>query len=359
MPNDMGHSDGINCMAMIEDKVYTGGRDNALFAWRGIPSQMGFELAQDTPPVCMSSSPNSLLYEPVSKWLFCGLWGGDIQAFCKAPQMEDRLSGHRKSVSSIAVHSGVLISGSNDGTVRLWTMNPQSGRFQAHGQALNNPSGSVSAVRVLNDGLWVGGHTGVSVFDLATLQPKGTLQSAVPVTGMIEFEGHMVVSYRNGDVKIYTAAGIEAFNHPAVGDHTSNTAIEIMMHPTANKAMLLCGQVLGYVTAYDLPEFRARGSFCTRQGSDVRSIVNVKANGMFLTAGAHGDIMMWQWEGSVANAFVPPGAAPVAASPFAPGVAGGGMPGGMPGGGMPGGMGAAFGGCGMPGGGMGHDSMMG
>jgi len=41
---------------------------------------------KDTAPIAMSSSVCSLFYEPASRWLFCGLWGGEIQAFCKEPK---------------------------------------------------------------------------------------------------------------------------------------------------------------------------------------------------------------------------------------------------------------------------------
>lgn len=30
-----------------------------------------------------------------------------------------------------------------------------------------------------------------------------------------------------------------------MGEHTSNTAVQLMMHPVAQKPMLLCGQTLG------------------------------------------------------------------------------------------------------------------
>ena len=31
-PHNMGHGDGVNCMLMADDKIYTGGRDENLFA---------------------------------------------------------------------------------------------------------------------------------------------------------------------------------------------------------------------------------------------------------------------------------------------------------------------------------------
>lgn len=48
----------------------------------------------------------------------------------------------------------------------------------------------------------------------------------------------------------------------------------------------------GYITAYDLPEFRPRGSFCCKDRSDVKAIVDAQSEGLFLTAGLHG--VPWQ-----------------------------------------------------------------
>lgn len=324
MPDTEGHDlGGVNCMAMVDDKVYTGGKDGCLFVWQGRPGAGGdFQLVQDNQPIVMPSSICSLCYDPSSKWLFCGLWDGNIQAYCKDPPAEERLMGHRRSVSSIIVHSGVVVSGSNDGTIRLWTRNQQARRFQMHGQAMNNPSGPVNAVRILGDGLWAGGMTGITCFDLNTLQPRGTIPSQHPVASLLELDGHMLATYRNGDVKIFDAAGNEKYLHPSRGEHTSNQGACIMTHPLDGKPMLLCGQQLGYVTAYDLPDFRPRGSWACKHNSDVRAILDVKAGGLFLTAGGHSDVMVWKWGAGGATAHHAPGPGGVgafrAASPFAP-----------------------------------------
>merc|ERR1719401_721914 len=119
---------------------------------------------------------------------------------------------------------------------------------------------------------------------------------------MLQLEGHMLITFRNGDVKIFDGTGSEKFVHPAVGEHTSNTSAALMMHPLENKQMLLCGQKFGYVTAYDLPEFRPRGSWVCRHNSDIRALLDVKANGMVVTAGGQSDVMVW--------AFGRPGAGP-------------------------------------------------
>eukprot|EP00928_Gymnodinium_smaydae_P070762 TRINITY_DN54534_c0_g1_i1.p1 TRINITY_DN54534_c0_g1~~TRINITY_DN54534_c0_g1_i1.p1 ORF type:complete len:394 (+),score=69.87 TRINITY_DN54534_c0_g1_i1:138-1319(+) len=337
MPETMGHDHGgINCMTMGDGKVYTGGRDGCLMVWRGqeVPGS-GFQLIQEGQPIVLGSSVCSLHYDPGSKWLFCGLWDGDIQAYCKEPPMECRMKGHRRSVASLTLHSSVLVSGSNDGTVRLWTWNAAGHRFECHGQPMTNPSGAVNVVRVLGDGLWVGAQTGITCFDLNTLQPRGTIASQHPVTAMIELDGFMIATYRNGDVKIFDAAGGEKYCHPSQGEHTSNTSATVMTHPVENKQMLLCGQTMGYVTAYDLPDFRPRGSWVCKHNSDVKALLDVKANGLFVTGGLHSDVMVWAWGKSggasapVASPFAAGAAAPLqqAASPF-----GGGAPGGVPGG---------------------------
>mmetsp|Transcript_17144 Transcript_17144/g.36806 ORF Transcript_17144/g.36806 Transcript_17144/m.36806 type:complete len:380 (+) Transcript_17144:171-1310(+) len=294
MPDTMGHSDGINCMVLVEDRIYTGGRDGNLFIWRGNQTpQGGFELVQDAPPIALNDSVTSLHYDPASKWLFCGLWGGTVVAYCKDPMAEERLTGHRRSVASIALHSGVLISGSNDGTVRLWTR-PQ-GRWQMHGQPLNNPSGAVTVVKVVNNALWVAAQNGITCFDLETLNARGTIAANFQVTGLLDCDGYCLATYRNGDIKVFDGTGNETFNFPSRGEHTSNTAVGLMTHPVANKPMLMCGQQFGYVTAYDLPDFKPRGSFVCKTNSDVKAILDVKFGGLFLTGGVHGDIMVWQW----------------------------------------------------------------
>lgn len=116
MPHNMGHGDAVNCMLMADGKIYTGGRDEYLFVWKPDRAANGeIQLSQDCPPIHLGASITSLFYEPTSKWLFCGLWNGEVRAFCKEPMRDDRLQGHRRSVTALQVHSGVLISGSNEG----------------------------------------------------------------------------------------------------------------------------------------------------------------------------------------------------------------------------------------------------
>ena len=44
-------------------------------------------------------------------------------------------------------------------------------------------AGPVTCLRVFNGALWVGGQTGISCFDLGSLQARGTIASQQQVTG--------------------------------------------------------------------------------------------------------------------------------------------------------------------------------
>lgn len=50
----------------------------------------------------------------------------------------------------------------------------------------------------------------------------------------------------------------QIFNRQPMGEHTSNTAVQLMMHPVANKPMLLCGQTLGFLGDRNLSGFLQR-----------------------------------------------------------------------------------------------------
>merc|ERR1711879_361889 len=106
-----------------------------------------------------------------------------------------------------------------------------------------------------------------------TLQAVGTIESQVAVVELLPYEGCMIASYSNGVVKVFDSTGTEKFSHGPLGEHTTNTAVALAKHPFEDKSMLLCGQDYGYVTAYDMPEFRPRGTFTTGYDGSVAAIV--------------------------------------------------------------------------------------
>mmetsp|Transcript_73758 Transcript_73758/g.198769 ORF Transcript_73758/g.198769 Transcript_73758/m.198769 type:complete len:484 (+) Transcript_73758:59-1510(+) len=296
MPEDIGHEEGIRTAIVMGDRVCTGGADYRLLLWRGDQQPGGrLALGQDN-EVNFSSTVTALMWHAGSKFLFCGLEDGQIRGFRQEPFAELSLAGHTAAIMSLLIHEGVLLSGSLDGSVRAWRYDDVAGAFNCVA-TLPIPLGPVYALHLqLPDGLWVGSQKGISVLGLQSLQPVGKIDSSAPVVAMLPYEGSVLVALGSGVVKVFSASGQEQFSHGPVGEHTTNTAVAVVRHPHANKDVLLCGQEFGYVTAYDIPDFRPRGTFTTGYEGEVTSIISMGADGIFATFGGAGDVVIWRWE---------------------------------------------------------------
>merc|ERR1712070_1037369 len=105
----------------------------------------------------------------------------------------------------------------------------------------------------------------------------------------------MVATCVDGSVNIYDAGTGQRFSKGTLGEHTTNTAAAIVKHPSG-KAILLCGQATGRVTAYDLPDITPRNTFVTGHEDSVTSIADMGADGLFTTCGLSGGVVIWRWE---------------------------------------------------------------
>eukprot|EP00429_Kryptoperidinium_foliaceum_P119345 CAMPEP_0176295754 /NCGR_PEP_ID=MMETSP0121_2-20121125/57832_1 /TAXON_ID=160619 /ORGANISM="Kryptoperidinium foliaceum, Strain CCMP 1326" /LENGTH=114 /DNA_ID=CAMNT_0017636847 /DNA_START=6 /DNA_END=347 /DNA_ORIENTATION=+ len=104
------------------------------------------------------------------------------------------------------------------------------------------------------------------------------------VVALVPYSDRVIAALADGSVKVYGEGG-EEFSSGPIGEHTTNTAVAIVRHPHANLDLLLCGQQLGYVTAYELPAFRPRGTFTTGYEGDVSAILPLGGEGVFATFG--------------------------------------------------------------------------
>jgi len=298
MPEDMGHEDGIRAAVLMGDRVCTGGADRRLLLWRGeqqASPEQGLALAQDN-EVNFSEAVTALLFEPTSRWLFCGLADGQVRAFRQEPFAEQALTGHTQPVTSLLVHESVLISGSADGAVRAWKYDAQLGGF-ACAATVAVPLGPVFSLLVQQpDSLWVGAQRGISCVSLQTLQPVGSIDASSRVVRLVPYQGCVLAAFADGVVKVFDASGKEQFSHGPLGEHTTNTAVALVRQPHANKDVLLCGQEYGYITAYDIPDFRPRGTFTTGYEGDISAIIDMGSDGIFATFGLSGDVVLWRWE---------------------------------------------------------------
>jgi hypothetical protein len=239
----------------------------------------------------------SLLYEPSSQWLFCGLGDGRIRGYHRPTVSEQDLKGHATNVWSLLVHQGALISGSQDSTVRIWQPDAQQ-KFQCV-QTLSS-TGGIRCMLMTGNNLWCGGAKGLTVFDLTTLERvhQKNEKEAGPVMSLLEYAGHIVVASLYGHCRVFTSGGDKTHEEKPLqgkGARTSGITTMIgMVHPHTNSPVLLCGHQGGTVGTYELPEFKLKGRWFPHRNGDTRAMTDA-GNGMVLTAGSDGYIALWKW----------------------------------------------------------------
>ncbi|CAE8734318.1 unnamed protein product [Polarella glacialis] len=296
MPDELGHNDGIQAAVVMGSRLCTGGLDQRVILWRGEQGAESLSLALDNEVGC-SSAVTALLFHEGSKWLFCGQADGQIRAFRQEPLAESFLAGHSAAVTRLLVHDTALVSGSQDGTVRVWNYDDGTGKFACSATIPTPFLRAIFDIHLEPSGptLWIGTEKGIILLSLQSLQPIRNIESAACVVRLLSYQGCILAALANGVVKIFDLAGQEQFSHGPVGEHTTNSVVALLRHPQANKDILLCGQEIGYVTAYDIPEFRPRGTFNTGYEGDVTAIVDM-SGGVFATCGLTGDVVIWRWE---------------------------------------------------------------
>jgi len=233
--------------------------------------------------------------------LFCGMQNGQIKCYhSNGKQM--CLSGHERTVTCLTVHltpvgQPVLISASEDANIRLWVYNDSAGCFN-NTHTLNGQCGAVLSIQVLGVLLWIGGDDGISILNLEKLEfhkEKINRDQGAFCGPFLHYKQHIIAAFRDGSVIVYDSDGGHVFRKEQQGSHKSNIASALVFHEGIKDHLMLCGYRDGWVTAYDLPNFEARGSFVGVEGSDVTCILDLGVDGMFAVGGKQGDITLWQW----------------------------------------------------------------
>lgn len=284
VPN--AHGDAVMAIVMMEDSIYTASRDRLLKRWKPVRNQAGrFELRQDL-EVPLNELAWSLI--SVGEWLFCGLGTGEIRGFSKAGA-QAKLEGHTKKVTTLLVHQHVLLSGSADGTVRCWQMDPQSQTFACTHSITEGLSGAVSCMSVLNERLWVGGTSGVALIDLASLKATVRLPPVKFVAGMLQFTGHMIVVYSDGSALIFTANGEKTHQQPPLPAGPAMCLAGLDSGPR-----VLCGHAKGQVSSITLPMFQLKHCWQSFARCKVSSMCCAGHDGIFVLGGENGTLQIWQ-----------------------------------------------------------------
>jgi WD40 repeat protein len=272
-------------IVMTEDSIYTASRDKSLKRWKVGKNASGrFELSADL-EVPLGDLCWSMVM--VGEWIFCGLADGTIKGFSKSGQ-QAVLTAHTKRAACLLVHMHVLISGGSDGTVRLWQADP-SGNFVCTNTITEGIASAVNCLAVLNEHLWVGGTSGVSVVELSSLRVVHQIQPKKFVAGFQMFEGHMIVAYADGNLCIFDGSGVKKHDMPPldVGPILAIAGLE-------SGPRLLCGHAKGQVSSIILPQFQVKKSWQALEKCKVHSLCCAGQDGVFLVGAENGNIQVWQ-----------------------------------------------------------------
>lgn len=287
------HADAIMAIVMAEDAIYTASRDKLLKRWKVGRSPMTnrFELVPET-EVPLGDLCWSMVM--AGEWIFCGLGDGTIKGYSKTGN-QAILKAHSKRASCLKVHHHVLMSGSSDGSVRLWQADASGLNFACTNTITEGISSGITCLAVLAEHLWVGGTSGVAVVELASLRVVSQIQPKKFVAGFQEFQGHMIVAYADGQVCIFDQGGVKKHDQPPleVGPILSVGGLEC-------GPRFLCGHAKGQVSSIQLPNFTHRTSWQALERAKVQSMCCAAGqDGIFLLGAENGNLQVWQRDGSV------------------------------------------------------------
>jgi len=280
------HTDAIMAIVMAEEFIYTASRDKLLKRWKPQRNAQGrFEMMADI-EVPLGEIPWCLI--SAGEWIFCGLGNGKIRGYSKAGR-EINLEGHTKRVSCLLTHEHVLISGSTDGNVRFWQLDPGSQTFVCTHTISEGISGSINCLSILDQGLWVGGTSGVSLVELATLKVALQVQPKKFVAGLLQFTGHMIVVYSDGSVCIYNALGQQTHSQPPLPAGPVMCVVGLDSGPR-----VLCGHAKGQVSSITLPMFQLKKCWQALERCKVQCLCCAGHDGIFLVGAENGTLQLWQ-----------------------------------------------------------------
>ncbi|CAJ1357700.1 unnamed protein product, partial [Effrenium voratum] len=273
------HGSSIQAMVMTEQGIYTVSQDKTMKRWKPTRNGSVFELVPEV-SVPLPDSGHSLLFS--NGWLFCGLWDGQIQAFAQ-DGTQSVLKGHSKRVTTLLVHQGVLMTGSADKELRLWQMDSAAKTFNCTHTIEESLPGPINKIHVLGGHLFVGGHYGLAMLDLASLKVTKLLPPTKSVTDILEFQGHVIVAYSEGVIRIFDAEG---------NLKTESKALDagpiLKLAGLDSGPRVLCGHAHGQVSTIQLPSFEFKTEFQALPGHKVDSLLCAGHDGIFLIGSQDG-----------------------------------------------------------------------
>jgi len=282
-----GHTAPISAIAMTPEGIYTASQDKKLKRWKPTPGPDGrFNLVMDQ-EVPLPEAVHSMIC--TDGWCMCGLWNGEIKAF-NVDGTQTTLAGHTKKVTSMVLHKGILISASMDTQVRLWQFDPATRGFNCLNVLKDDMPGPIFNLVVLGDNLlFIGGMNGVAIMDLQTLRVNKSLPPAKSVTGFLVFEGHVIVSYQDGSLKVIAADGTSKKEVSMLQGGPVHCIAGLVPGPR-----VLVGHNRGQVSTISLPMFEFQTQFQAFLNNAVECVFATNHEGMFVLGSKSGALQLWQ-----------------------------------------------------------------
>ena len=339
-----GHTKKITSLVLDSPsgQLFTGGHDGTIRVWSCVTGEC-------TNTVQVGGDVDSMLLE--GGFLFVGVktpaGQGIIKAWNMATTAEIPLEGHTGRVQCLAAAGGMLFSGGQDQTIRVWKPNASTGTFECAAVLRGEQDGhssSISSLCASGSILFSGDAQGnVKVWDLTTGQAKQTVEKAHSETNhpaimsMLVWEGHLITGSLDGYIKVWEPADpstgmllnpVPTFCYP--DDATSSPADKSYTYRngrgrggrTSSRGGSSRGDLPGVLalagvadgagkailmTAYngdpairllELPSFADRGALTV--GSNVRAMGGLHSAGLIFSGDEMGRVKVWRWKPTAA-----------------------------------------------------------
>ncbi|XP_026190208.1 zinc finger CCCH domain-containing protein 17 [Cyclospora cayetanensis] len=323
---------GIRCCIVnpAASELFTGGKDKKLMRWQiSQPAAQvspgtaeGGDLDSTGEPLlalncltCTDMGAEVCCLKLLGGALFAGLGDGRIKVFLANGEVKE-LTGHEKSVYSLLLVEGVLVSGDWGGCIRFWRFEEPQQTFNAiHALQVEGsicclqtadvtlpqppggatpPAAGSSAPPTTRKVLWAGG-TALSIIDLQSLQVLRVLDvsdvkgNGPPlVLALLPFNDCLLVGFASGAICAYTADGERQYCFSS--DYLS--AMEGLMSPRG--PVLVYGGRRSSFRVLKVPEFEERGSLAAHEAGDIKAVCALGPT-HFVTCGDDGAIAIWKW----------------------------------------------------------------
>eukprot|EP00927_Polykrikos_kofoidii_P060477 TRINITY_DN55443_c0_g1_i1.p1 TRINITY_DN55443_c0_g1~~TRINITY_DN55443_c0_g1_i1.p1 ORF type:complete len:423 (+),score=50.53 TRINITY_DN55443_c0_g1_i1:60-1328(+) len=284
---EKAHTMAIMQIIMTAQGIYTVSQDKFLKRWQPVRQADGHYELEANLTVPLEESCYSILYK--DGWIFCGLWDGDIQAFSQ-DGIITTLKGHTKRVNCLLIHENVLISGGGDEELRLWQMDPATKKFSCTHTVKDSTPGAIHKLAVMGTNLVIGGSNGVAMCSLKTLVVDKLLPPIKFVSDFLEFQGHLIVAYSDGNLRVFDGEGGLKKELKPISDGASILSIAGL----ESGPRVICTHARGQVSTIVLPDFEFKLQFQAFEFGRVESVLCAGHDGIFVLGHQSGNLQLWQ-----------------------------------------------------------------